>query len=97
MGKIREIFRHGLQSSSTMDELYLQNINDAWLSGGASTADSNFWSLQLYRQNLSDPQDSQAEEWDELEKSIIARLADEVKVWLDAAATTVIIEKKFDL
>lgn len=97
MGKIREIFRHGLQSSSTMDEQYLQNINDAWLSGGASTADSNFWSLQLYRQNLSDPQDSQAEEWDELEKSIIARLADEVKVWLDAAATTVIIEKQFDL
>lgn len=94
MGKIREIVRRSLQSPTSADEQYLRTMNDAWVSSGtAGSADSNFWSLQLYRQNLSERRTEERDEWDELEKSIIAKLADEVKVWLDADSTTVTIEK----
>ena len=98
MGKIRELLRRSLQMPSEADEQYLQNVSDAWLttgSNGFSAADSNYWSLQLYRNNLSPEQESRKEEWDELEKSIIAKLADEVKVWLNNNSTTVVIEKNF--
>lgn len=94
MGKIREILRRSLQSSNDADEQYLWKMNSAWIdSGSSSAADSNFWSLRLYRQNLSEQKAQDKEEWDELEKSIIAKLADEVKVWLRADSTTVTIEK----
>lgn len=94
MGKIREILRRSLQSSNDADEQYLWKMNSAWIdSGSSSAADSNFWSLQLYRQSLSETKTQDKEEWDELEKSIIAKLADEVKVWLKADSTTVTIEK----
>lgn len=51
-----------------------------------------YWSLRSYRENLPDKK-SAAEEWDELEKSIIATLADDVKVWLKSNTTEVVIEK----
>lgn len=96
MGKIRELFRRSLQSDTAADEAFLQNMSDAWNEIGNSafaSADSNYWSLQQYRHALSASKESCTEEWDELEKSIIAKLADEVKVWLENDMTTVVIEK----
>ncbi len=100
LGRIRELLRRSLQMPSEADEKYLRNMSDAWLNTGIndfSAADSNYWSLQLYRKNLSPDEKSQKEEWDELEKSIIAKLADDVKVWLNSDSTTVVIEKSIPL
>ena len=96
MGKIRELFRQSLQAESAEDEAYLQNMADAWLQNGTSgsgftASDTAYWSLQTYRQNVGPKIDS--EEWDELEKSIIANFADEVKVWLKNDVTEIVIEK----
>ena len=70
-------------------------MSDAsWLvSGMAGSIDSNYWSLQMYRQRVSAKKAEQKDEWDELEKSIIAKLANEVKVWLRADTTEITAER----
>ena len=98
LGMIREMVRRSLQTESIEDEQFLQNMNDAFLgmengNAGIAAPDANYWSLQVYRQELSAQKNSKPEEWDELEKSIIATLADEVKVWLNSNSTDVIVEK----
>ena len=70
---------------------------DAWMDGGIPGADyapsdSKYWSLQLYKKNL---EQGKSEEWDELEKSIVAKLADDVKVWLNPDSTVIVVEKIF--
>ncbi|MBR6419779.1 MAG: hypothetical protein IKS42_05570 [Oscillospiraceae bacterium] len=98
MGKIRELFRRSLQPASEEDETYLRNMTDAWMSNGTGSSGfaapgAAFWSLQTYRKNVTSRKDTDEEAWDELEKSIIAKIADEVKVWLEADTTRVVIEK----
>jgi hypothetical protein len=98
VGKIREIFRRSLQTASNEDEAFLQSMNNVWSGinighAGFSAHDVNFWSLQLYRQEIESKKEVKTTEWDELEKSIIAKLADEVKVWLNNDSTEVTIEK----
>jgi len=101
-GMIRELLRRSLQTTSADDENFLKSINEACLGIGTGSMISpapsaDFWSLQLYRQKLSDNKDTKAEEWDELEKSIISKLADEVKVWLENDRTEVVIERYFNV
>ena len=98
MGKIREIVRWSVQSSSS-DEKSMKNMADAWWNMGAGSSNysaplSGYWSLKVYRDSITD---SDGEQWDELEKSIVAKLADEVKVWLNKETTEVIIEKNFNI
>jgi len=100
MGRIRELFRRGIQAESVEDERYLTSVTDAMMSmgmmrSGASASSAAFWSLQAYRQDVYTAKDNKTEEWDELEKSIIAKLADEVKVWLKTDVTEIVIEKLF--
>ena len=52
-----------------------------------------YWSLANYRNSLSRDSNDSKEEWDELEKSIIAKLSDDVKVWLRSDSTEVVIER----
>lgn len=89
LGKIRELFRQSLQAESFEDEQFLTNMSDTL--GYTGMSDTSYWSLQAYRQSISPK--SKPEEWDELERSIIAKLADEVKVWLRSDATEIVIEK----
>lgn len=100
LGKIRESFRVSAQHSA--DGVYMAQYTEMnnWYSMGAhrcSLPDSNmseaYWSLMNYRVNLEASKSASAEEWDELEKSIIAKLADDVKVWLKMETTEVVIEK----
>ncbi len=58
--------------------------NDMW---------SNVWSLNSYRQYAGE--DKQTEVWDELEKSIIANLADDVIVGVIGKNVDIIIKKTF--
>ena len=96
-GKIRDLFRRSLQTATEKDEQFLLNMSDALGSpgsrSGSVTQDANYWSLQVYRQQIKAKQDDQPEEWDELEKSIISQLSDDVKVWLSNDSTELMIEK----
>ncbi len=100
LGKIREAFRISVQYYA--DERYMDDYAavNLWYGAGiySSAGDVNietneyYWSLNNYRESLSSD-GSSAKEWDELEKSIIAKLADEVKVWLKLDTTELVIEK----
>lgn len=95
LGKIRESFRVSAQHSA--DGVYMADYSavNSWYSLGAAPSAYEMercWSLRSYRENLPD-RSAAAEEWDELEKSIIAKLADDVKVWLKSNTTEVVIEK----
>ncbi len=99
LGKIREMFRVSIQNSA--DGVYAGSspVTEGWYSTGLSTSGmqsgaamaASMWSLMAYRNNL--PADTSNEDWDELEKSIIAKLADDVKVWLKSESTEIVIEK----
>ena len=56
------------------------------------------WSLESYRQGLDDVKKTNqdaGEVWDELEKSILANLADDVKVAIRGNEAEITVEKKF--
>ena len=54
---------------------------------------SCLWSLQQYRYTVE--QDTQTEEWDELEKSVIASVADDVIVGVKGKRADIVITKRF--
>lgn len=58
---------------------------------------SHAWSLRRYENQISNQDDSaeKAEAWDELEKSIIAKLADDVVVGIRGKKVDIIVHKKF--
>ena len=95
-GKIREMLRRSLQNDTAEEAALFEHMNDTLSANGPSGAgfavqDKAYWSLQSYKQSIPK---GKTEEWDELEKSIIAKLADEVKVWLETDSTKVVIEKR---
>lgn len=53
------------------------------------------WSLKAYRDAVAAQPDRESEEWDELEKSITAKLADEVKIFIRRNTVEMVIEKAF--
>ena len=52
---------------------------------------SSAWSLNSYKEQAS----GQSEEWDELEKSIIANLADDVIVGVTGKKVEIVVVKNF--
>ena len=90
-------------------ELVAANMLGGFLEGSQLAAESGFydfydmgavvqtmyintWSLNSYKENVND----NTEEWDELEKSIIANLADDVIVGVKGKKVDIIIKKRFD-
>jgi len=53
------------------------------------------WSMKAYREQLEDHRGEKPEAWDELERSITANLADEVKVFIRENSVELILEKEF--
>lgn len=89
LGKIRQLFRWSLQQTDTTSSLQANTLS-SWYAMGVQ--DASYWSLRQYTQQLQQKQ-PEGEEWDELEKSIIAKLADEVRVGIRAERAEVVIEK----
>ena len=89
LGKIRQLFRWSLQQTDTTSSLQANTLS-SWYAMGVQ--DASYWSLRQYTQQLQQQQ-PEGEEWDELEKSIIAKLADEVRVGIRAERAEVVIEK----
>lgn len=60
--------------------------------GGNLDLQCPIWTLTNYRQNVSKEKD---EKWDELEKSIIANIADDVSVGLQGSKVEITVKKTF--
>ena len=102
MGKIKDIF----ESMLAPDDLSPPNYYESGLQyDGFDMTDDPMklamisvtsWSLEQYRESIKAEENSpdKAEEWDELEKSIVANLADEVKIFINGNAVEMVIYKK---
>lgn len=53
------------------------------------------WSLKEYRSAIEERKEQEAEQWDELEKSITAKLADEIKIFINGDNVEMEIDKAF--
>ena len=53
------------------------------------------WSLKAYKDAVAQNKESEPEKWDELEKSITAKLADDVKIFIRGNNVEMVIEKSF--
>ena len=53
------------------------------------------WSMKEYKNAVEEHREEEADKWDELEKSITARLADEVKIFIRGNTVELVIEKAF--
>jgi hypothetical protein len=62
--------------------------------GSANVDYAYLWSLDQYRSTVD--RSERAEEWDELEKSVIASVADDVVVGVKGKRADIVVIKKFD-
>lgn len=101
MGKIRGAVEYmlGGYTDASLDGIEFydgDNISDFYLAGTATNPlYSSMWSLDNYRQEIEEDKKSKENEWDELEKSIIANLADDVTIGIKGDIVDMIVTKKF--
>lgn len=106
MSKIRDIIQNSLFAFDEVSQLQAQYGYDSLMYGSmgmcdvdAATTNSLIytWSMKKYQESLEsmkeEDQAAAAEAWDELEKSIVASLADDVRVCVDGDTVEMIIEK----
>ena len=99
MGKLRDLFSRALEPIDDSDDGFMAEgwyATDA-ASGGVpslSSVAAERWSLNQYRKSLSHDETNQ-EKWDELEKSVVANIADDVEVAIYRDKVEMIIYKKF--
>jgi hypothetical protein len=96
MGKLRDFFERGADEdiAGMSSPLMLQEMYD----GGSTSSLDWEWTMSRYEnalQNRVDQNDKNAKEaWDELEKSVVARVADDVKVSIRGRKVELTIQKK---
>ena len=107
MGKIRQIIENCMYSIDEVGALSSDYSGTSLMFGsmgmyatdpGAVIHSADYlWSLQNYRDSVykaSDIDSAAKEAWDELEKSIVASIADDVKVGVKGNKVELVIEKK---
>lgn len=90
MGKIRDIAENML--------LYSEAPSDPDCLRGYDVVDVHYtyaWTLEHYMKQQKERLSHDSEEWDQLEKSIVAKLADDVIVGVRGKKVEIIIKKKF--
>ena len=109
-GKIREFIDNSFtmaEEAAIMDGVgyngancFVMGMIDMPIGLGAPVVmDGVTWSLDAYRQGVEGAKgsDREAEEaWDELEKSILAKLADDLRVSIKGNVAEIVVEKRFD-
>ncbi len=99
MGKLRDMIAVALlpkEAGPSMLSLGLMSLGSP--GGYRSVTDSFDWSMTAYRSELEGSRERDgeaADAWDELEKSIVANLADEVSVNIVGSAVEIVITKAF--
>lgn len=91
MGKIREIADNMMNDPANEMSFPNDDMDDSALITGSVMAYEQIWTLTEYREK----EKQNIEVWDELEKSIVANIADEVIVGARNNYVDIIVEKKF--
>lgn len=100
MAKLGEMISGALHNAGKTMGTYGQTMNYGIIYNpnmmSASSDLLPIWTLQTYRTDLSQDRSSDAEEaWDELEKSIVAKLADDILVGVKGDRIELVISKVF--
>ena len=82
MGKLRDIVERMLEPCSNPDP-------------SLSTSSSQMWSYTQYVSSLNPDHSAEPEAWDELEKSVVAKLADDIEIGIKGDEVHMIIYKSF--
>ena len=94
VGKIRDAIENLFLSEDTAVVFSASPLNFYPATGYSEGVDYSYlWSLDQYR--IFAREEKQAEDWDELEKSVIASVADDVIVGVRGKQADIIIVKKF--
>lgn len=102
MGKIRVMIAEALlsfkNSTDTVPSVLPLEIDETSPLSAAGGMDAYVWSMENYKeeiQNQMEGSEDAAEAWDELEKSIVGKLADEVSVRIIGPNVEIIVFKEF--
>ena len=101
MEKIRGIFEaglYGMEQSFAAQAEYGVGMYSAGMMGAVDAGMTEAiyaWSMQKYRDEVESKRTEYPDVWDELEKSIIANLADEVSVGVTKNGVELTVQKKF--
>ena len=101
MEKIRGIFEaglYGMEQSFAAQAEYGVGMYSAGMMGAVDAGMTEAiysWSMQKYRNEVESKRTEYPDVWDELEKSIIANLADEVSVGVTKNGVELTVQKKF--
>ena len=98
MGKIKVLISNILVSAKEMIPYAMINAVSAYPAGGNAGENISEWSMNNYkeevRKHIGDSGDA-VEAWDELEKSIVANIADDVKVRIMGKTVEITVYKVF--
>ena len=95
MGKIRDMIGVLLLPRDDQDVAYAEQVMWASINEEDGAYD---WSLIKYREEtrlIQNDSAKAAEAWDELEKSIVANIADEVRISIKGSDVEIVIDKSF--
>ena len=108
MGKLFSLMERGMHDFEEVNRLQIEYGGTPLMFGSlgvyetGSAAIPGVWSLAVYRENLQAEMEKQdmssetmEEAFDELEKSIVASIADDVKVTVKSNHAEIVIEKQF--
>ena len=96
MGKVRGIVDAMLLSMAETDPISMAAVVDTCYVESLNETLFSTWSLERYRMELQQAEETERKEyWDELEKSIVANLADDVIVGINGRVVDIVIKKKF--
>lgn len=101
MDKIRGMFEAGLYGIEESFKLQAEYGTGMFTYGALGIPDDGMtealysWSMQKYKNDVEAEKNDDPEAWDELEKSIIANLADDVKVGVLKDKIELVVIKKF--
>ena len=93
-GKVRSAIENFFLNEENRFAFSMSSGMHNMATGYGDTMDYTYlWSLEQYKRVVT--KDVQAEEWDELEKSVIAAVADDVIVGVKGKSADIVIVKKF--
>ncbi len=103
MGRLRDIFTRFSESDAVAAIPYEYEYGYSYVDVTGFDASMDMspnamlygWSLSAYRNAVAEHREERQEQWDELEKSITAKLADEVKIFIRGNTVEMVIEKTF--
>ena len=102
MSRIRDIFTRVIEpdgnsiSPTDYGFSYVDVISFDDASLGVTTHGLMYgWSMKAYKNAVAEHREEEPDKWDEPEKSITARLADEIRISIRSSAAELVIEKAF--